>query len=113
MTYGWDDEKSPAVERWFEDKTTELLAEKCNPDDPNNFIESLDNAHDDVMEELGRLLKEGDAHKLGQFLFSHAEEYWIGRAEQMAEDIWEEEAEKSRDYAACCYAAEHCVPGFL
>lgn len=107
------DEKSPAVERWFEDKTTELLAGECNPDNPENFIEALDNASEDILEELAKLLKEGDEQKLGRFLLWRAEDYWITRAEQMAEDIWEEEAEKSRDYAACCYAAEHCVPGFL
>lgn len=111
--YGWNDEKSAAVERWFEDKQEELFRNECNPNNPENFIESLDNASEDILQELAKLLKEGDEQKLGRFLLWRAEDYWITRAEQMAEDIWEEEAEKSRDYAAECYADAHCIPGFI
>lgn len=106
-------EKSPAVERWFEDKVTQLLSGECNPENPENFIEALDNADTHTMARIAQLLKQRDAAALGDFLLGVVEMYWEEKASQIAEDIWEEEAEESRDYAACCYAAEHCVPGFI
>lgn len=97
----------------LEKKQAELFETVCNPDLPENFVEALDNATEGEMKRLGELLRSGDEKAIGHYLLCVVEGYWIDRAETMAEDILEEEAEESRDYAACCYAAEHCVPGFL
>lgn len=74
--------------KWLENKECELFDTVCNPNQPENFVEALDNAHEGVMNELGSLLKEGDAQKLGEFLLAFAEDYWCEASRQMAEDCW-------------------------
>lgn len=74
--------------KWLENKECELFDTVCNPNQPENFVEALDNAHEGAMEKLGELLKEGDAQKLGNFLLGFVEDYWCEEAHQMAEDCW-------------------------
>lgn len=74
--------------KWLEKKEIELFGTVCNPNQPENFVEALDNAHEGAMEKLGELLKEGDAQKLGNFLLGFVEDYWCEEAHQMAEDCW-------------------------
>lgn len=74
--------------KWLENKECELFDTVCNPNQPENFVEALDNAHEGAMKELGKLLEEGDAQKLGQFLLGFAEDYWCEASRQMAEDCW-------------------------
>lgn len=74
--------------KWIEKKEIELFETVCNPNQPENFVEALDNANEVAMKELGKLLKEGDAQKLGQFLLAFAEDYWCEASRQMAEDCW-------------------------
>lgn len=79
-----------AAEQWITDQSCRLMEDECNPDLPENFIESLTNARQDVLDELATLLKAGDATALGKFLFANAEDYWIQQSEQQAEDMLEE-----------------------
>lgn len=85
MSYvdAWENEPDPVK---LEEKEIELFDTVCNPNNPSNFVEAIDNAHEGAMKELGKLLKEGDAQKIGNFLLGFVEDYWCGQAHKMAED---------------------------
>lgn len=88
--YEREQEQAEAMNCWIQQESCRLMNDECNPDNPENFIESLTNARQDVLDELATLLKAGDATALGKFLFSNAEDYWIQQSEQQAEDMLEE-----------------------
>ena len=69
------------------DKSIELMAEDCNPNDPENFVFAIGNLGEKQMEKLGELLEAGNPAAIGQYLLAAAENYWIQESESMAEDI--------------------------
>lgn len=74
--------------KWLEKKEIELFDTVCNPNQPENFVEALDNANEGEMEKLGKLLRSGDEKAIGQFLIGFVEDYWCEKSRQMAEDCW-------------------------
>ena len=74
--------------KWLENKECELFDTVCSPNEPDNFVEALDNAHDSVKAQMKELLNAGDEKALGHFLLCYVEDYWCERSREMAEDCW-------------------------
>lgn len=61
--------------------------DECNPRKPENFIEAINNANDECISDIRKLLLAGNPEALGKYLISMAEDYWIQESESIAEDI--------------------------
>lgn len=87
MHYQREQDRAYAADCWVANKSDELMQDECNPHKPENFIEAINNANDECISDIRRLLLAGNPEALGKYLLSMAEDYWIQESESIAEDI--------------------------